>query len=435
MFQKVHRYLTLLCTGITAAIMIIMSLCYLYVSEQALYRNHFSSFLNDMDTMIASLEQQPVISIEWLSQMEAQGSYLFFVLDNGIPFLYNRLNDSDTDTSRDSLLSEVLDVYQKDFSASDSITRRSSSGYRYHYAAFSFTSSLTSGNYYVGVIERQRDLSVLQIIILSPLTGLEQQIMRQRLHFFLIDITAVLLLGIFSFFFTGKLLKPIRENQQKQARFVASASHELRTPLAVILSCAECCKDAPREKQEGFLHTIRQEGMRMSALIEEMLTLSQSDSRFFSVNKTPVELDTLLMNAYEAFEPLAKEKNILLSVRLPEESLPPCGADEGRIYQVVSILLHNALSYTEENGSISLSLSLKKDRFCICVEDTGIGIPDEDKRKIFDCFYRAEKARSAKGHFGLGLSIAYEIVKLHHGSITVQDNPAGGSRFVVMLPG
>ena len=428
MFQKVHLHLTLLCAGITAAIMIIMSLCYLYISEKGLYRNQFTSFRNDMNTIVTSLEQQSVISMEWLSKMESQGNYTFFVLDNGIPFLYNRLNGLDMETEENSLLTEVLETYQTYFLIAPDYRQQSPSGYNYTHTEFEF------GNYYASVIEMKRNNSILQITVLFSLNELKKQISDQRIRFVLIDLTAIFVLGVFSFIFTRKLLKPIQENQQKQAEFVASASHELRTPLAVILSSAECCRTTSSPEQNNFLNTIHQEGLRMSALIEEMLTLSQSDSQFFSVNKTSVELDTLLMNAYEAFEPMAKEKNITLSIRLPEKKLPSCFADKDRIYQVISILLHNAVSYTPEHGNISMFLTMEKAHFSIGIQDTGIGISDEDKKKIFDRFYRAEKARRTKGHFGLGLSIAYEIVKMHHGGITVQDNPQGGCLFTVTLP-
>lgn len=223
------------------------------------------------------------------------------------------------------------------------------------------------------------------------------------------------------------------ESRRKQTEFIAAASHELRTPLAVILSAAECLRDADAKRQTRFLETIRQEGEILTSLVNDMLTLSASDSQRFSCHPAPVELDTLFINTYEAFEPLAAEKKLSLTISLPEEAVPPCMADADRMVQLLSILLHNALSYTPEGGHIDLALSYKKNRFHLTVSDTGIGIPDEDKKKIFDRFYRAEKARSTKGHFGLGLSIAAEIVRLHHGSISVSDREGGGSVFTVIL--
>lgn len=431
MFRKVHLRLTLLCTGITAVIMIVMSLCYLYVSETGLYRNQFQAFKNDINTISTNLEQQTVISMEWLSKMEAQGSYLFFVMDNGTPFLFNQLNDPEENAARDLLLQESKEAYIAQFPAE--VTVKANAYSPLTHTEYDFFSPSKQSKYYGSYITMGTSNSVLEITVLSSLQKLEQQINEQRFRFLLIDLAAVILLGIFSWFFTGRLLRPIIENQEKQALFIASASHELRTPLSVILSAAECCRSAPPQRQEGFLKTIWQEGMRVSSLVNDMLTLSQSDNHRFPIRMEPTELDTLLMNTYEAFEPLAQEKDISLSIQLPEGALPLCTADPARISQVLSILLHNAISYTPEHGKIRLSLTRQRDKFHLSVTDNGIGISDEDKKRIFDRFYRVEKSRSTKDHFGLGLSIAYEIVKAHGGSIQVSDAKDGGSCFTVVL--
>ena len=434
MFQKVRLYLTALCAGITAAILIVMSLLYLYLSEKELYENQFRSFQNDINTIATSLEQQSVISMEWLSKMEARGGYTFYALDNGIPFLYNRLTSLSESSEIRSLLDECLEIYHREYSSSHmSAVEQDSLFSTCIHSEFPFNPTGGKHEYYISVIELNRGTSSLQLLVLSPLDFLREQITRQRLRFLLIDIAAVLLLSLFSFFFTGKLLQPVIESRKKQTEFVAAASHELRTPLAVILSAAECCRDADAEKQSRFLDTIRQEGDILTSLVNDMLTLSASDSQRFTCRPAPVELDTLLINTYEAFEPIAAEKELSLSITLPEESLPLCTADADRIVQLLSILLHNAVSYTPEGGHIGLALSHKKNRFYLTVSDTGIGIPPDDRKKIFDRFYRAEKSRGTKGHFGLGLSIAAEIVRLHHGTISVADRPGGGSVFTVIL--
>lgn len=435
MYKKVHLQLTCLFTGITAAIMIIMSLCYLYVSESGLFRNQYNSFKNDMNTIATNLEQMPVISMQWLSKMEAQGNYTFFALDNGVPFLYNQLSGHSEDF-RKTIMRECLDVYHNTYEieATDAV----SSPYVSYHVEYQFTSPSTKEKYFGCVISIEKGKSIMQVIVFSPMNMLEKQISEQRFRFFLIDLTAIILLAFFSFIFTGKLLQPISESQQRQARFISSASHELRTPLAIILSSIDCCRNAEDGNQQSasqqrFFKTIRQESLRMSALINDMLILSEQDQNL-PVRKKPVELDTLIINSYEAFEPLAKEKQIALSAELPENIFPPCSCDPDRISQVISILLHNAISYTQKNGKIILSLSYDKRGFLLSVKDNGIGISDEDKGKIFDRFYRAEKSRSTKGHFGLGLSIAYEIVASHNGSITVKDAVPKGAEFVVVLP-
>lgn len=433
MFKKVHLRLTLLCAGITAVIMLVMSLCYLYVSEKGLYRNQFQAFKNDINTISTNLEQQSVISMEWLAKMEAQGNYRFFVLDNGVPFLYNQLSDPEQTEENNILLTESRNALNNLSSQDVTVTVSDGINGILSHSEYEFISPSTDSRYFCSLIQMGTGNSLLEIVVLSPLQRLEQQIEEQRTRFLLIDIGSTILLGIFAWFFTGILLKPIAENQQKQAMFVAAASHELRTPLSVILSAAECCRDAAPERQEGFIRTIYQEGLRVSSLVTDMLTLSQSDSHRFPVRKEPTELDTLLMNSYEAFEPLAREKSIQLSLTLPDGALPLCNVDPERISQVIAILLHNAISYTPNQGRIELSLARHKERFAVSVQDNGIGISDADKKRIFDRFYRVEKSRNRKDHFGLGLSIAHEIVKAHGGSIQVTDAEGGGSCFTVVF--
>lgn len=438
MYKKIHLQLTLLCAGITVSIMIVMSLCYLYISEKNLYENQYQSFKNDINTITSNLEQQYIVSMEWLAKMEAQGNYTFFALDNNIPFLYNNISNAAND-ARKRLMQESLEAYQNMFSLQALEEKIPISPYVSYHTEYLFSSPSTGEDYYSSVINIKKNSSLLQIIVLSSLKLLEKQILSQRIRFLVIDLTAIFLLFLFSFIFTGKLLKPIMESQQKQNQFIASASHELRTPLSVILSSVECCSNRDFDQQEKFIKIIRQESLRMSSLINDMLTLTSSDNHRFSIRKKETELDTLLMNIYESFEPLAKEKSLFLSMELPENILPLCCCDPDRIIQAVSILLHNAISYTPENGKIYLSLCYKKGafekgNFVISVKDNGIGISKKDKEKIFDRFYRAEKSRSAKGHFGLGLSIASEIVNAHQGGILVKDAPGGGSIFIITLP-
>lgn len=429
--------------------MIFMSLLYLQVSENSLYKNHFASFRNDISTIASSLEQSTYISMQWLAGLEARNAYLIFVTDNDKPFLYNTLKtgasgtkgSNDTGSSNDLfgqyLLSESLQAYDMMFE-SETVISYSSNYFGIHHDEYEFTSPSTGEHYYSSLIDIERGQTHSRILILNPLAGLQAQITHQRLLFLLLDLLAALAFSVFSWFFTGRLLRPLQQNHENQMQFIASASHELRTPLSAILATNECCITASPQEQAGFFQTIRKEGRRMNTLIDDLLTLAHSDSGRFLIEKKEVELDTLCTNAYEAFEPLCRQKKLTLSLTLPDVPLPRLSCDPDRIAQVLSILLHNAVSYTPENGFVTLSLICRQDRknlFEITVSDTGVGIPDSDKKRIFSRFYRAEKSRSTKGHFGLGLSIAYEIISAHHGRISVQDNLPCGSVFVVRLPG
>ncbi|TCL54476.1 signal transduction histidine kinase [Kineothrix alysoides] len=426
MFKKVHFRLTLMCGGITTLILVIMTLGYLYISEKNLKDTQLLSFRNNMNTVTANLEQQSVITHEWLSKLEDNGKYMIFLMDNDIPFLFNSRS---THADVEELYTAAFAYYRNSFS----IEMTAPSLYHSIHTEFIF-SSASKEEYYASVITLEKGKNILQMLVLSPLTPVKEQLFNQRLLFLGIISFVLIILWILSYAFTKILLRPIEENRKNQIQFVASASHELRTPLAVILSCLESFKQAPENKKETFLNIIESESRRMSTLVDDMLDLSRSDNHSFSIEKESVELDTLLLNSYEAFEPMAKEKNLTLSIYLPEAALPLCICDRNRIRQVTAILLHNAVSYTPAGGTVSLSLHLKKKHFFITVIDTGIGIPDDEKEKIFHRFYRSEKSRSAKGHFGLGLCIASEIVKAHNGTIEVIDTPGGGSTFKVRLP-
>lgn len=172
----------------------------------------------------------------------------------------------------------------------------------------------------------------------------------------------------------------------------------------------------------------------MSRLVGDMLTLASSDSKAWILQKKEVELDMLLLEVYEAHEPLAKEKGLTLTLSLYEQDIPAMKLDRDRITQVLSILLDNAGNHTPAPGKIELELTVHRKCVQIRVSDTGPGVPDSEKKRIFERFYRSERSRSDRGHFGLGLSIAAEIVKKHNGRIWVQDAAIGGAEFVVELP-
>ena len=170
-----------------------------------------------------------------------------------------------------------------------------------------------------------------------------------------------------------------------------------------------------------------------------MLTLLSCDTGHLDIRPADTQLDTLVLNACEAFENMAAARHIRITASLPEDILPDCMCDSERITQVLTIFLHNAISYTPEGGAIRLSVAYinsfyKSNRhFEIRISDTGVGISDEEKARIFDRFYRSEKARSDKNHFGLGLAIAYDIITAHHGTIAVTDTPGGGTTFLITL--
>lgn len=429
MYHKVHLRLFLLFSGITSLILCIMTITLLSASEQNLMKTQKLSFQNDINTLSVNLENQTVISYEWLSSLEKNGHYYISILDNGIPFQFQYRNPSEINTN---LQTEAWSLYDLTKTSLPLVPQ----SYKCKYRTFDLTTA--DNQQFSGcVITIDKEKGILEMMVLCPLDSMYTQIKHQRYFYLSILLITIILICSFSWFFTGKLLMPLEESRKKEAQFIAAASHELRTPLAVILSCMETYESTP-EKRDKLFTVLKEETLRMSKLIEDMLTLSRHDNRTLSFTPTKTELDTLLLNSFDAFQPLAKKHHLSMEIQLPEEAITPVLCDGDRISQLIAILLHNAISYSqvtmEKPGSIRLTLSQPSPNHAIIsVIDHGPGIPDADKVKIFDRFYRVETSRSTKGHFGLGLSIADEIIKAHHGSIQVLDTPGGGATFQIIL--
>ncbi|MEY8234317.1 HAMP domain-containing sensor histidine kinase [Lachnospiraceae bacterium 66-29] len=426
MFKKLHIRLTIFCTFICSIILILMSLICLPFLEKESRESHFSDFQSNSNMLIRYLESQTVISRSWLVQFYTDTQLEIDIRDNGSKLVLQNLLpvsvDEDTFTQARQKAQEDFQITEDTFSANSVFSL---------HAEYEF--SKDGQNYYASTALIPKNNGILNVTVVLPLKNLEQGIRQRRLLFASANIFGILLLGIFFWLFTWHMIKPLIISHQKQTEFIASASHELRSPLTVMLSSLSAMKHAAPEEAEHFSEMITLEGKRMSRLINDMLTLSGTDSSHFTIQKTDVELDTLLLSAYEKFESLAREKEISLHISLPDALIPPCPCDQGRMEQVLSILIDNALSYTPSGGKISLSLQSSSNQLMLRVADTGMGISDSEKKAVFDRFYRCDKSHKDKNHFGLGLCIAQEIIHLHKGRLWVEDTPGGGATFVIVL--
>ena len=142
----------------------------------------------------------------------------------------------------------------------------------------------------------------------------------------------------------------------------------------------------------------------------------------------------VLLETYERYLPLFKQAGLALEIRAPQEDIPGISMDRERICQALNILMDNALAYTPAPGRVLLGLEAGKRNIRFFVSDTGPGVPEGERKEIFQRFHRGQKERSDRSHFGLGLSIAAQIVNLHGGKIWVQDGRLGGAEFVLELP-
>ncbi len=426
LFRRLHYKLTGLCALITISVLAIFAGLYLYAAERALQENHTLSFQHDFDTICSSLEQQTTLTYQYLLRMEQNHSCLFFLWDNGIPLLFNSLS------SHQEYLPLAEELY------TDYITKEPSDRALLKPELFeqnTGSSTLLAGisPIYLGQLSATQSLLAkeqpggLVLLALAPQDAFYRQLARQRLTFLLLSIAGCAILILFAWVFTGRLITPLRENQERQLQFVAGASHELRTPLAVISSSASL-------RPPGFEDTILSESLRMSRLVEDMLALTGLQGGSHKINPSRLEPDTFLLNFCEQTESYVRARKHKLCLSLPETALPPLDADEDRLKQLLMILLDNAISYSPESQPITLGLAQAGKYICFQVIDQGEGIPPAERDKIFERFYRIDSAHHTKEHFGLGLSIAQEIIALHRGRLTVTDTPGGGATFSCYFP-
>lgn len=433
MYKNFHLKLTLFSTFITGLILVLSTFVCLSLSEKEMEKNNYISFLDDLNTMLTHMESQTVISHQWLSKLETGKRFLIQIYDDGKPLFYQTLKRTEKEY-------EQLDqatAYAKSVYGLDVLSNSSSQILSKHQE---FSMEIGGKTCYVGAAILSKTAGHLGVIVLSSTENMRREMWTQRIFFSVADFFALIALFFFSWFFTGRMIRPLEENRLKQTQFIASASHELRTPLAVILSSLSALEKSKGRETARFIHIIHSEGKRMSGLIDDMLLLAGSETKSWRFAMEETEPDTLLLDIYEKYEQIAQEKKIRLDIGLPEDYVPSCVCDPQRVTQVLSILLDNAMQYTPMEGRVKLSLSVSG-KYTVsgkhlefCVSDTGIGVPDTEKKKIFDRFYRTDSSHTDKEHFGLGLCVAKEIVKAHKGKIWVEDNQPIGAKFYFILP-
>ena len=221
-----------------------------------------------------------------------------------------------------------------------------------------------------------------------------------------------------------------RKNEEMRREFVANVSHELRTPLTNIRSYAETLSEnagqMPPNTEKKFLGVILNESDRMTHIVQDLLTLSRFDSGHSELKLGRFSFTGAINDLYNAVYMEAQKHDHTVELKL-EPGLPEIVADRERILQVMMNIVSNAIKYTPNGGHIEISAGRAPDRVWMEVADNGIGIPKEDRGRIFERFYRVDKARSREsGGTGLGLSIAKEIIDRHQGVLTTVDKEEPG---------
>lgn len=329
---------------------------------------------------------------------------------------------SDNTSIFDALLSKSADLSLSD--APSVMTLDSPSKLNFLMAKMPITIQQQTLGYYVvasDVTMAYQTLSNLSKILLLSLMG---------------GIFTSVILG---YLIAGRSLRPVKEAYTSKQEFLANASHELKTPLSVILLSTETLEgeiDPNLSFQRQVVSGIEDEAQKMNHLVSQLLFLSRADSQTALVKYESFNLSDALTKELASFEKIAQTKGIQVS-----HAITPglkIHGDRKQLLSVFSILMDNAIKYTLNQGHVYVSLEKnnppKKQGVKLTVKDTGIGIPDSELKRIFERFYRLESSRSKEtGGYGLGLSIAKEIIDQHNGAIQVKSIEKVGTTFVVEL--
>lgn len=234
-------------------------------------------------------------------------------------------------------------------------------------------------------------------------------------------------------------LTEIRRHENNQKEFVSNVSHELRTPITSIRTTAEvllCGAKNDEAVADRFLSTIISESDRLSALISDLMEIAKRDAGVIKTDKINIKTADIINKAVDVLRPQAEQKDVTIDVAVENGLIVYC--DEMQTVQLIRNLVDNAVKYTPSGGSVKVLARADADRdgVMISVKDTGIGIPHGEIDRIFERFYRVDKARSRRmGGTGLGLAIVKDIIDAHNGEILVDSRLGKGSEFVVKLSG
>jgi len=253
----------------------------------------------------------------------------------------------------------------------------------------------------------------------------------------LLSLLAFIVANFAGHIMAGKAIVPLKEAYERQRQFAADASHELRTPLSVVMASVDVLGN-DRSIISPFLQQViedmRDEVKKMTKLVGDLLMVARSENQTFKLMTEKFDLIEAAYEVVRKMQPLADEKHIkLLFVKQEAVAIR---ADVQRIKQLLIILIDNALKYTPSHGVVTVKVDgdFEKNKIRIMVRDTGIGISLKDQHKVFDRFYRVDRARSRdSGGNGLGLAIARDIVNLHNGELYIESKIGEGAAFIVEL--
>ena len=400
MLQKLRNRLTVLAAVLTGSVVVAVCIVSFLLIRQQYANSRYVAFKLAAESVYTQWSLEERISAPWLrSTMEANTADIL-LWENGVP----------------------LDYGLSDLSHGQALRAHAPEANGY----------FTVGSDLCAWFALDFDYGQRQILVWQDTEPEQAYFLKIGLVFVVIALVSLAAVTWLSWFVAGKAIVPVQESMERQEQFVAAASHELRSPLTAIRTGLSLLRVEPGS--ERHLTLMSREAERMSRLIDELLILAGGGSLRRNFRPESIEPDTLLIDFTDTMLLQARRQGVILELELPENAVPAIRADADRVRQMLSILTDNALRYAPEGSTVTLKLEAAGEGCIFHVIDHGPGIPDSEKERVFDRFYRGSASRSDPDHFGLGLSVALELAKVHGGNVTVADTPGGGAAFAIRLP-
>lgn len=400
MLQKLRNKLTLLAAALTGSVVVAVCIVSFLLIRDQYANSRYVAFQIAAESVYTQWSLEDRLSAAWLqSTMEANDAEIV-LWENGVPLDYGLADLPRAQTLRAHAPKE--------------------DGY------------FTQGSDLCAWFSLEYGYGSRQILVWQDTEPEQAYFLKIGLLFVGIALLSLAAVAGLCYLVAGKAIGPVQEAMERQEQFVAAASHELRSPLTTIRTGFALLKTEP--ESERHLTLMRREAERMSRLIDELLILAGGGSLRRNFRPEAIEPDTLLIDFADTQTALAEKQRLYLELDLPGTAVPPIRADADRVRQMLAILTDNALRYAPKGSAVTLRLRLREKHCCLSVIDRGPGIPDSEKKRVFDRFYRGSVSRSDPDHFGLGLSVARELAQVHGGSVTLADTPGGGATFTIWLP-
>ena len=377
MLKQIKLRLTLICTIITASILIITCITTSLIYEKQLNKQILLSLQNDIKSIHYYLQTNTTIHKNWLDELESTNHLIISIKENDVPLLSK--STFHTPSNTEELITRVEDVAQTQRGSLDVITSTADESTLF----FEYRTKYNE-HFLVSYSKLRITKSYCTLIILKDLSCENNSMIKLRFFFGILALLSTLLLLLFSHWFIGKVLHPITVSNQKQKEFIAAASHELRSPLAVMRTSLFSLQKEALPQQLHFISLIENESLRMTRLVNDLLLLANADSCHWHISKSETEMDTLLIELYETYLSIARQSHKVLKISLPNEMFPPLLVDKDRISQCLIILIDNAITHTPPNTQITLALQRNNHYIELIIQDNGNGIPNELKPRVFE---------------------------------------------------